>query len=78
MSNTPHAWELWVRYSEDSPFKDKTWRLYSIYRTEPEVMRTWKAVEGPPLELKIVPLWPADTWTARVERCRCEQGEVEQ
>jgi hypothetical protein len=57
------------------PFKDKTWRLYSLYGTEPEAMRAWKAIEGHPLELKIVPLWPADTqWYAEW----CAKNRIEQ
>lgn len=49
----PSAWELRVRSS------DTEWRRYSIYESHEQAKATMKRVEGPPLELKIVPLYAA-------------------
>ena len=47
----PSAWELRVRRS------DTEWVRYSIYENYEHAANTMKRVEGPPLELKIVPLY---------------------
>lgn len=52
-SGWPSAWELWVRRP------DTEWRRYSVYETHEQAKATMKRVEGPPLELKIVPLYAA-------------------
>jgi len=52
-SRWPSAWELWVRRT------DTEWRRYSVYETHEQAKATMKRVEGPPLELKIVPLYAA-------------------
>ena len=52
-SGLPSAWELWVRRH------DTEWRRYSVYETHEQAKATMKRVEGPPLELKIVPLYAA-------------------
>ena len=53
LSGRPSAWELWVRRP------DTEWRRYSVYETHEQAKATMKRVEGPPLELKIVPLYAA-------------------
>ena len=45
------AWELWVRRP------DTEWRRYSVYEAHEQAKATMKRVQGPPLELKIVPLY---------------------
>ena len=50
----PSAWELRVRRA------DTEWRRYSIYESHKQALDTMKRVEGPPLELKIVPLYAAE------------------
>lgn len=51
LSGWPSAWELWVRRP------DTEWRRYSVYETHKQATDTMKRVQGPPLELKIVPLY---------------------
>ena len=53
IAEEPSAWELRVRRA------DTEWRRYSIYETHKQALATMKRVEGPPLELKIVPLYAA-------------------
>ena len=49
------AWEVWV----SRPDRNQGWRRYQIYDTFKQAEATMKRVEGPPLELKIVPLYAA-------------------
>lgn len=51
--DTPRAWELQVRRA------DTEWRPYNIYETLRQAEAAMKRAEGPPLELKIVPLYAA-------------------
>lgn len=53
-STWPVAWALWVRRA------DTEWRQYSLYETKEQAQATMRRVEGPPLELKIVPLYAAE------------------
>lgn len=54
-SDWPSAWELWVCRSDTN----HGWRRYGIYETHAQADATMRRVEGPPLELKIVPLYSA-------------------
>ena len=56
-SGWPSAWELWVC----RPDRNQDWRRYGLYETHAQAAATLKRVEGPPLELKIVPLYSAGT-----------------
>ena len=51
--DTPRAWELQVRRA------DTEWKRYNIYETQRLAIAAMKRAEGPPLELKIVPLYAA-------------------
>lgn len=53
IAGEPSAWELRVRRA------DTEWVRYSIYESYERALATMKRVEGPPLELKIVPLYTA-------------------
>lgn len=53
IAGEPSAWELRVRRA------DTEWRRYSVYETHEQAKATMKRAEGPPLELKIVPLYAA-------------------
>lgn len=54
-SGWPSAWELWVC----RPDRNQDWRRYGLYETHAQAAATMRRVEGPPLELKIVPLYSA-------------------
>lgn len=54
IAGEPSAWELRVRRA------DTEWRRYSIYEKYEHAANTMKRVEGPPLELKIVPLYAVE------------------
>ena len=54
IAKEPSAWELRVRRA------DTEWRRYSIYESYKQALDTMKRVEGPPLELKIVPLYAVE------------------
>jgi len=47
------AWEVWV----SRPDKNQGWVRYQIYDSFKQAEATVKRVEGPPLVLKIVPLY---------------------
>ena len=51
IAGEPSAWELRVRRA------DTEWRRYSIYESHKQALDTMKRVEGPPIEVKIVPLY---------------------
>lgn len=53
LSGWPSAWELWVRRPNTE------WRRWSACETHEQAKAIMKRVEGPPLELKIVPLYVA-------------------
>ena len=53
----PSAWELRVRRIHPEV---TDWRRYNIYETLERAQETVKRVEGPPIELKIVPLYAAE------------------
>ena len=55
-SRWPSAWELWV----SRPDKNQGWVRYNIYSTHNQAEAAMKRVEGPPLELKIVPLYAVE------------------
>ena len=52
-SDTPRAWEVWVRYTD----RESEWRWYRTTEVEKFALETVKRVEGPPIECKIVPLY---------------------
>ena len=52
-SRWPSAWEVWV----SRPDKNQGWVRYQIYDNFKQAEATVKRVEGPPLVLKIVPLY---------------------
>ena len=52
----PSAWELWVSL----PDRNQGWVRYAIYETYKQAEAALKRVEGPPLELKIVPLYAVE------------------
>ena len=56
-SDWPSAWELWVC----RPDRNQGWVRYGLYENHAQAAATLKRVEGPPLELKIVPLYTAGT-----------------
>ena len=56
-SDWPSAWELWVC----RPDRNQGWVRYGLYEKYAQAAATLKRVEGPPLELKIVPLYSAGT-----------------
>lgn len=60
LSDLPSAWELWVRYSDESRHPNREWKRYGLYETKARAKATMKRVEGPPLELKIVPLYAVE------------------
>lgn len=49
----PHAWELQVRRS------DSEWRCYNIYDKKTRAESAMRQIKGPPLEIRIVPLYAA-------------------
>jgi hypothetical protein len=51
VAGEPSAWELRVRRA------DTEWVRYAVYENYEHAANTMKRVEGPPLELKIVPLY---------------------
>jgi hypothetical protein len=55
-SRWPSAWELWV----SRPDRNQGWVRYNIYSTHNQAEAAMKRVEGPPLELKIVPLYAVE------------------
>ena len=55
-SQWPSAWELWV----SRPDKNQGWVRYNVYETHAQAASALKRVEGPPLELKIVPLYAVE------------------
>ena len=57
LSDLPSAWELWVRYSDESRHPNREWKRYGLYETKARAEGVMKRVEGQPLELKIVPLY---------------------
>jgi len=54
IAGEPSAWELRVRRANTE------WRRYSIYESFTQAIDTMKRVEGPPLELKTVPLYAVE------------------
>ena len=52
-SSWASAWEVWV----SRPDKNQGWVRYQIYDSFKQAEATVKRVEGPPLVLKIVPLY---------------------
>jgi len=52
-SRLASAWEVWV----SRPDRNKGWVRYQIYDNFKQAEATVKRVEGPPLVLKIVPLY---------------------
>ena len=56
-SDWPSAWELWVTRTDTN----HGWRRYGLYESHAQAEAAVKRVEGPPLELKIVPLYSAGT-----------------
>lgn len=54
-SDCPSAWELWVRNTASN----QNWMRYGVYETHKQAMAKMNRIEGIPLELKIVPLYPA-------------------
>jgi len=57
LSDKPWAWQVFVRRLESG----KMFVLYSTYETEKSALRTLRAIQGPPLECKLVPLYPQIT-----------------
>lgn len=53
MSAEPRAWELLVRRTGGDP----RWVRYALYETKAQAEGTLNRVKGPPLELKLVPLY---------------------
>ena len=51
----PSAWELWV----SNPSKNQGWVRYQVYDSHKQAIAAFDRVKGPPLELKIVPLYAA-------------------
>lgn len=54
IAGEPSAWELRVRSANTE------WLRYSVYEKYEQALATMKRVEGPPLELKIVPLYAVE------------------
>jgi len=53
LSDKPVAWQLFVRRLSDG----KAYHFYSTYDSHKQALATLKAVEGPPLECKLIPLY---------------------
>lgn len=51
IAGEPSAWELRVRGANTE------WLRYSVYESYKQALATMKRVEGPPIEVKIVPLY---------------------
>ena len=60
LSDLPSAWELWVRYSDESRHPNREWKRYGLYEIKARAEGVMKRVEGQPLELKIVPLYAVE------------------
>lgn len=54
IAGEPSAWELRVR------LYDTEWVRYRVYEDYEHAANTMMRVEGPPLELKIVPLYAVE------------------
>ena len=57
--DTPRAWELLVRYSDANLHPNRVWKRYNIYETLERAQETVERTDGPPIEVKIVPLYAA-------------------
>ena len=57
LSEKAGAWQVFVRRAGDG----RRWALYTTYDSEKQAEKTMRAIKGPPLEVKVVPLYPMIT-----------------